>query len=214
MKIQSLFLVLYFGIGLQYSVQSQDSLSSTGLFEGKVVYQLQLLNPQKALISDEDFYNSIPNRGRSEVTLYLRGNKYRYEYPDHIEIFNPSIGQIYSQSLDTKDSGGYVPIHPMDDSVIQTTNASPETILGYSCSGVLIRAKWESKTFYFNPSQLKTQSSFWRNHNRDYWSYYFRKSANFPLLIVRKSNLGNYEMRVVKVESKKLDDSLFQTPNL
>jgi hypothetical protein len=45
------------------------ALATAGIFEGKVTYIHQILNPNKGLISDEEFFRDMPNAGKSIVTL-------------------------------------------------------------------------------------------------------------------------------------------------
>lgn len=202
----AVFSVIYSG------VNSQDSSKTFGLFEGSVLYQYQILNPNPKLISDKEFYESIPNQGKSEVMMYVKGNKYRFEYPDRIEMFSPALGQVTTHSL-KKDSISFFYVNQLDDSVKKVSKIeSRESILGHLCEGIEVKAKWETRVFYFNPSQLKTNSSFWRNHLREFYANYFSKTSNFPLLMIRKSMLGNYEIRALRINKTAVSDDLFKLP--
>jgi hypothetical protein len=195
------------------NINSQDSLSVSGLFEGKISYQYQITNPNPGLISDEEFYESTPNQGKSEFTLYVKGNRYRYEYPDRIEIFSPSMNQVSIQSLKNKDSVSYLNVNALDDSIKKVTRIQTnESVMGFSCEAIEVKAKWETRIFYYNIAQLKTNSNFWRNHQRDLLANYYAKSSNFPLLIIRKSMLGNFEIRALKIEKMSVSDDLFKLP--
>lgn len=204
------FCVLGFISGRLYA---QDSLNTSGLFEGKVTYQYQITNPNPGLISDEEFYQSMPNEGKSQFVLYLKDNRYRYEYSDRIEIYNPSMNQVAVVALKNSDSISFYPVNSVDDSIKKISKLEiTESVLGYTCNAIEVRSKWETRTFYFNANQLKSNSNLWRNHQRDFLSHYFSKSTNFPLLIRRKSMLGNYEIKALKVERIPVSSDLFKLP--
>lgn len=195
------------------SASTQDSLKVAGLFEGKILYQFQITNPNPVLISDKEFYETMPNQGISEFQMYIKGNRYRMEYPDRIEIYSPSMNQVTIVSLRKNDSTGALSVYVQDDSVKKVTKLDvKESILGYSCEAIEVKAKWETRTFYFNATQLKTNSSYWKNHQRDFYANYFSKSSNFPLLIIRKSMLGNYEARALRIERMAVSEELFKLP--
>ncbi len=190
---------------------SQDSSNTQGLFEGKVTYQYQIINPNPLLISDEEFYNSMPNRGISEVLLFIKGNKYKYEYSDHIEIYNRATNQIAFIAKNHKDSIYYAPGNVAEDSLKKTDQlTNTRTILNQSCKAIEIKAKWETKTYYYSESLLKTNPFFWKAHERDFFNTYMTKSGGyFPLLIMRKSMLGNYEMKATSFESISISEDIF-----
>lgn len=210
MRFYNLFLFATLSV-FTLCLNAQDSLRSEGLFEGKVIYQYQILNPNPALISDEEFYSSIPNRGKSEVVFYVKGNRYRWEYPERVEIYNPSGSQLVSIPKSTKDSVGFLNVALDEDSILKIDKWEwSETIMGHHCQSLSVKSKWETRVYFYNPSILKSNSQFWRNHKRDFWNHYFSRAASFPLRIRRKSMLGNYEMTAVQIERKKLEDNLFQ----
>lgn len=187
------------------------TLSSQGLFEGKVTYQIRELNPNPQLISDDEFYESLPNNGIRIMEFYIRGNKYRIEHPDRIEVYGSAGAMVQTMSKRTKDSIGLLSAQTLEDQVVKNQKISQtQTILGYPCSGMEIETKWEKRTYYVHPTQLKTNPSFWRNHQREFYHLSVAKTGNFPLLMIQKSMLGNQEIRAIKIEKMTLTDDLFQ----
>ena len=51
---------------------SQDSTNTAGIFEGKVTYIHQILNPNKGLISDEEFFRDMPNQENRSSHFILK----------------------------------------------------------------------------------------------------------------------------------------------
>ena len=190
---------------------SEDSSQvSGGLFEGKVTYIYQILNPNKLLVSDEDFYNDMPNGGRSEATLYIKGNRYRWEYSDRIETYIPKKNQIAILSKRKKDSiyyaYGNIAFEPLTS--IKKSELTKQ-LLGYELSAYEVRTKWDHRTFFYSPNALKTKKSIWRNHKYNYLGDFISKSGSFPMIIHQKSMLGNWKMTVSKIEPMPIQDSVF-----
>lgn len=191
---------------------TQDSIALPGLyFEGKITYQRVELNPNPALISDEDFYESLPNKGKSDIIYYIRGNQYRVEYKDQVEIYVPNIGTVISFTKSGKDSITRFPVHVIEDKIDKVIQSEKKIeILGKSCNSIIVKTKWETKTYFFHDGELKTNPSYWKNHAREFYHLTVAKQGNFPLGIVRESMLGGYVIRATKIEKMKLNDQIFQ----
>lgn len=210
MKKEFIFILC---IALNVFCLSQDTVKAGGLFEGRITYEYRIMNPNKNIIADEEFYSSMPDSGKSTFIMYVKGNKYRTEYPDRTEIYSPAYGQISVSSNNKNDSSGWLSVNTQEDPVIKLSVLPvEETIMGLACNSVEIISKWETKTFYYSPFALRTHPQFWKNHHRDFCSEYFSKANAFPLLIRRKSMLGNYEIHVIKIEKQELEDPLFSIP--
>ena len=205
------FFLFSFLILKTINVYSQDTAASVvKTFEGKVTYVYQILNPNSALISDEDFYRDMPNGGKSSVTLFIKGNQYRWEYEDRIEIYLPKTQQIAIYSKRNQDSVYYAYAHIAEEPM-EKIEKSPLTkrILNHDLSAYTVSTKWDTKTFFYNPHVLKTNSNYWKNHLRDYLGNFISKSSCFPLMILQKSLLGNWAMAAVKIEPEKIADDVF-----
>jgi hypothetical protein len=193
--------------------QSQDSTNVTGLFEGKVTYIHQILNPNKGLISDDEFYRDMPNGGKSIVTLFIRGNQYKWEHADRIEFFNPKLQQLAVVSKRAEDSVYVTPASFVEEKVEKIVKSSlTKKLLGYDLVAQEIHTKWDTKTFFYSPLALKTNPSFWKNHRYNHLAEMTSLGKSFPMIIHQQSLLGNWIMAASKIEAIKLEDSIFDIP--
>lgn len=198
---------------LQSQIQSQDSTSTSGLFEGKVTYIHQILNPNKALISDEDFYRDMPNAGKSIVVLYIKGNQYRWEYADKIEYYDPKNQLLTIVSKRIADSFYITPSNFVEEKIEKIVKSSlTKKLLGYELVAQEIHTKWDTKTFFYSPMALKTNPSFWKNHKYNYLSDMTAIAKAFPMIIHQQSLLGNWIMAVSKIEPMIVEESIFILP--
>lgn len=196
------------------SLLAQDSTKTTpSLFQGKITYLYQIINPNKGLISDEEFYREMPNGGKSNVVLYLRGNQYKWEYDDRIELYLPAQNQIAIYLKKKSDSIYFAPANIADELLekLEKSNLTKK-LLSYDLSAYTAYSKWDTRTFFYNPTVLKTNAAFWKNHKREYLGDFISKSGSFPMIIHQKSLLGNWIMAVTKIEPMTLTDDIFQLP--
>jgi hypothetical protein len=192
------------------SLLSQDTSSTAGLFEGKVTYIYQVLNPNKALISDEEFYRDMRNAGKSFVTLYIKANQYKWEYEDRIEFYNPKTQQLAIISKRKEDSIYYTPASFVEEKVEKIVKSNlTKTLIGYSLIAQEIHTKWDTKTFFYSSLALKTNPSFWKNHKYNHLSDMTSIGKSFPMIIHQQSLLGNWIMAATKIEDMKIDDTIF-----
>jgi len=193
---------------------SQDSTNTAGIFEGKVTYIHQILNPNKGLISDEEFFRDMPNAGKSIVTLYIKANQYKWEFEDRIEYYNPKNQQLAIVSKRIQDSIYYTPASIVEEKVEKIVKSNlTKKLLGYELTAQEIQTKWDTKTFFYSPLALKTNSTFWKNHKYNYLSEMTAIAKSFPMIIHQQSLLGNWILAVSKIEPMKLEDSIFNIPN-
>ena len=193
---------------------SQDSTNVAGLFEGKVTYVHQILNPNKGLISDEEFFRDLPNAGKSIVTLYIKSNQYKWEYEDRIEYYYPKNQQIVIVSKRLQDSIYMTSATLVEEKVEKLIKSNlTKRLLGYSLSAQEIHTKWDTKTFFYSPLALKTNATFWRQHKYNYLSEMTGTAKAFPMIIHNQSLLGNWIMAVSKIEPMLLDETYFALPS-
>lgn len=189
---------------------SQDSTSRAGTFEGQVHYIHQVLNPNKALISDEEFYRDMPNKGITKATLYIRGNQYRWDYEDKIEIYTPKTHLISIISKRKKDSIYTISASQVEEPTEKIKKTEMQKrILNYDLMAYELHTKWDTRTFFYTPLALKTNPNFWKNHKYNYFADFISQSKSFPMMIHNNSLLGNWIMAASKIEEKKLDDDIF-----
>jgi len=212
-KLNRVRLIAFFVFAISV-VKAQDSTKvASAYFEGKVTYLYQILNPNNKLISDEEFYQDIPNGGKSTVILYIRGNQYRWEYEDRVEIYLPQTQQIAIYSKKKLDSVYYAPASIAEEPMIKMEKlAETKRLQHYDLTAHAVLTKWETRTYLYNPSVLKTNPNFWKNHLRNYLGNFIQKSSCFPLMIVQKSTLGNWAMAMTKIEHEKISDEVFVLP--
>lgn len=205
-----LLVILLFTI---VKLHSQDSTNTAGLFEGKVTYIHQILNPNKGLISDEEFFRDMPNAGKSMVILHIRGNQYRWEYSDRIELYNPKNQQLAMVSKRVEDSIYYTSSSFVEEKMEKMVKSNmTKKLLGYDLVAQEIHTKWDTKTFFYSPLALKTNPTFWKHHRYNHLSEMTTIGKSFPMIIHQQSLLGNWIMAVSKIEAMKLEDSIFNPP--
>jgi hypothetical protein len=196
------------------NLKSQDSTkNTTSLFEGEVTYYLQELSPNEKLISDKDFFRDTKNGGKSTVKLFIKGNQYKWEYPDRIEIYLADKHQIAIFPKNLKDSIFYAPASIADEPMLKIEKSNlAKRISNYDLTAYVVTTKWDVRTFFYNPTALKTNPSFWKNHQRDYLGNFIQKSSCFPLMIHQKSLFGTWILAMTTIESKKLSAEDFALP--
>ena len=193
---------------------SQDSTTTVELFEGKVTYIHQILSPNKGLISEEEFFRDMPNAGKSIVTLYVKANQYKWEYENRIEYYIPKNQQLAIVSKRIQDSVYYTPASMVEEKIEKIVKSNlTKKLLGYELTAQEIHTKWDTKTFFYSPLALKTNSTFWRNHKYNYLSEMTAIAMAFPMIIHHQSLLGNWILAVSKIETMKLDDTVFNITN-
>lgn len=206
--------ILFFGVFFCLEpLIAQDTASLPGLFEGKVTYMYQILNPNKALLSDEEFYRDIPNGGKSLVTLYIKSNQYRWEYEDRIEFYSPKNQQLSIISKRKEDSIYSISASYVEEKIEKIEKSSlTKKLLGYDLVAQEIHTKWYTRTFFYSPLALKSNPSFWKNHKYNHLAEITSVAKAFPLIIHHQSLLGNWIMAAIKIEPEIIDESIFTLP--
>lgn len=200
---------------IHYSLSfSQDSAKvNTALFEGVVTYNMQELSPNENLISDKEFFKDSKNGAKSTVKLYIKGNQYKWEYPERVEIYLPSKNQIAIYPKDGSDSIYYAYASIAEEPLVKIEKSNlSKRLQNYDLTAYVVHTKWDQRTLFYNPTALKTNPGFWKNHNREYLSNFIQKSSCFPLMIHQKSLFGTWVMIMSSIESKKLTEEEFNLP--
>jgi hypothetical protein len=181
-------------------------------FEGILTFQKQLKNPNKLLITDEEFYRDIPNGGKSIAYLYIKGNRYKWIYEDQIEVYHPNGNKVCIKHLKKdKDTFYCLPTHLEEDKPNHFEKMTQKSqVLGQSCQVFAFKNLFEKRIFHFNPVSQKTNGAAWLNHHKDFWGTFLSKSNSFPLKIEVSGMMHQYSLTCIKIEKKSLTDKDFQ----
>jgi hypothetical protein len=203
---------------LKDSVKKSDTLSKsiktkTPIFEGIITYQKKLLNPNPLLISDDEFYQTVENKGISKVQVFVKGNKYKMVSKEYISIFDPIGYRVCTKDLiKEKDTFYCLPANLPEDKVQKIEPCGQKvTILDKACLCFLVKSPFSTKTVFYNAETLKTSPGFWSNHFKEDWGPILQRTGAFPLKMTTKSSFGNEEWEVIKIETKtlSLEDFIF-----
>jgi hypothetical protein len=181
-------------------------------FEGVLTFQKQLKNPNKLLITDEEFYRDIPNGGKSIAYLYIKGNRYKWIYEDQIEVYHQNGNKVCIKHLKKdKDTFYCLPTHLEEDKPNHFEKMIQKSqVLGQTCHVFAFKNLFEKRIFHFNPISQKTNGSLWANHHKDFFGSFLFKSNSFPLKIEVSGMMHQYSLTCIKIDKKTLNDKDFQ----
>lgn len=200
------------------SIKKSDTLSKsikakTPVFEGIITCQKRILNPNPILISDDEFYQTVENKGVSKVIVFVKGNKYKMVSKEYISIFDPIGYRVCTKDLiKEKDTFYCLPANLPEDKVQKIEPCVQKaTILDKACLCFLVKSPFSTKTVFYNAETLKTSPGFWANHFKEDWGPILQRAGAFPLKTITKSSFGNEEWEVIKIETKtlSLEDFIF-----
>jgi hypothetical protein len=202
---------------LKDSIKKSDTISKSiktkmPVFEGIITYQKKLLNPNPLLISDDEFYQTVENKGISKVKVFVKGNKYKMVSKEYISIFDPIGYRVCTKDLiKEKDTFYCLPANLPEDKVQKIEPCGQKaTILDKACLCFLVKSPFSTKTVFYNSERIKTSPGFWANHFKDDWGPILQRAGAFPLKIITKSSFGNEEREVIKIEAKTLSAEDFE----
>lgn len=204
-------ITVFVGFLIFINSNGQTNPPST-LFEGVITYEYQIKNPNSKLISDEEFYRELPNKGKSVYKMYIKGNQYRIDYPNRTEVYQPSSRRVMIYPNDkNEDSFHFVQADLVEDKMEKIEiSDKKENVLSYSCSSIVTKNKWDLKTFFYNSQVLKASPSQWKSHLKDDLGPFIAMSSCFPLKIEGKGPFGNYTIKAIRIENKVLTKEIFE----
>lgn len=190
----------------------KNNKTKVSFFEGIVTYQKKILNPSPALISDEDFYQTVSNKGVSTFQVFIKGNRYKIQNNEYISIFDPMGYRVCTKDLiKEKDTFYCLPANLPEDKVQKIETSSQKAIiLDKPCISFVVKSPFSTKTIFYNNEVLKTSPIHWANHFKDDWGPILQKAGSFPLKIITKSSFGNEEWEAIKIETKTLGSKDFE----
>lgn len=188
------------------------SKSKTPIFEGIITYQKRILNPNPILISDEEFYQTVENKGVSKILFYIKGNRYKIVSNETISIFDPQGYRVCIKDIiKDKDTFYCLPANLPEDKTQKIETSSQKTnVLDKNCSSFLVKSPFATRTIFYNSESLKMNSSFWFNHYKEDWGPIIQRANALPLKIITKSSFGNEEWEAIKIEAKTLSAGDFE----
>ncbi len=141
------------------------------------------------------FYKTVHNGELKSVMLY-RGDEnkiYRYnEVPDTIIWMDASRDTLSRISEPTVEN-------------------SSEVILGLKCKKITVKSKLGTTTYFFSNTYSINPNDF-KNHHLEYWDFYTSTAKSVPLKIIFEGEEIGFTSTAVKVESMKLETSVFKIP--
>ena len=162
-----------------------------------------------------EFYINKQSKGGFRKECKICKNKVQKNWElknkeNRIEYYNPKNQQLAIVSKRIQDSVYYTPASIVEDKIEKIVKSNlTKKLLGYELTAQEIHTKWDTKTFFYSPLALKTNSTFWRNHKYNYLSEMTAIAMAFPMIIHHQSLLGNWILAVSKIEPMKLDDTVF-----
>ncbi len=190
----------------------KTSKSKTPIFEGIITYQKRILNPNPILISDDEFYQTVENKGVSKILFYIKGNRYKIVSTETISTFDPQGYRVCIKDLiKDKDTFYCLPANLPEDKTQKIELSSQKAvILEKNCSSLLVKSPFATRTIFYNNETLKVNTSFWQNHYKDDWGPIIQRANALPLKIITKSSFGNEEWEAIKIEAKTLSAMDFE----
>ena len=190
----------------------KTSKSKTPIFEGIITYQKRILNPNPILISDDEFYQTLENKGVSKILFYIKGNRYKIVSTETISTFDPQGYRVCIKDLiKDKDTFYCLPANLPEDKTQKIELSSQKAvILEKNCSSLLVKSPFATRTIFYNNETLKVNTSFWQNHYKDDWGPIIQRANALPLKIITKSSFGNEEWEAIKIEAKTLSAMDFE----
>ncbi|KGG50992.1 hypothetical protein DI09_500p10, partial [Mitosporidium daphniae] len=131
----------------------KTSKSKTPIFEGIITYQKRILNPNPILISDEEFYQTVENKG----------NRYKIVSNETISIFDPQGYRVCIKDIiKDKDTFYCLPANlPEDKNQKIETSSQKINVLDKNCSSFLVKSPFATRTIFYNSETLKVNTSLW-----------------------------------------------------
>jgi hypothetical protein len=214
--------------GLMVFGQNQDSLLqhkkdsiawTKKSFEGEIIYEIQVLNPNQNIISDEEFYYELPNRGKSFVVMLVKNGSYKMTTGDWVTLYDGAQGKIFTyKKINPTDSirhdtANYTdPKEPKDKLLSILPLSQTKSVMDHICRSIETKNMWGSKRYYFNDQLLKINPELFKNHFFDDLYPYLNLSKALPLEVETNSTLGKSRMTAIQITEKKIDDIEFRMP--
>jgi hypothetical protein len=196
------------------------SVVSAQSFEGVIVYQTKLYNPDTQNISDSVWNSSILEElgldGSMKQTYYYKKSNYLIEIETKktsgYQLFVPRRSMIYSWERNS-DTAVAVNAAKSIDIVREVKELEgTETIAGVLCRKLLITTNFGEIIVWYNPDYLVTDPFLFREHHYNQWETILSHTRAIPFRIEQKNGMLHAVQTLVSFESKAINDSKFNLP--
>lgn len=180
-------------------------------FEGKVVYKLEVKNPNPNIVPDSIWDARVKDRISYQKYYYKKSRYKSITDKKAIQIYDPKEKSLINYSIENDTS--YVNTLPADKSIDPVKSIKREDtdvkILGYKCKKLIVKGKLTETTYYYSPD-LEIPSKNFKGHNYGNWYQYLKETNALPLKIITKSSFVFMEMTATEVIPMKLKNSEFE----
>ncbi|MCH2032050.1 MAG: DUF4412 domain-containing protein [Tenacibaculum sp.] len=200
MKIKFLSFILLLVVN---SIVAQKS------FEGVITYKLSF-HDKTGEMSDEEAAQFMG----SEQVYYIKGNKYKSVMNGMLSMSQYYTGKdsIYTR-MATGNNLMYLKSDEQKEEVLSMKEKkSAAKIMGKNCDLLDITTN-EGTTQYYFTSDFKVNSEDYKNHKYGLWYYCLDKAnGSLPVKLIMDTEELKLTIEAVKVETKELDDAIFELP--
>jgi hypothetical protein len=178
-------------------------------FEGIIKYAVSFNSES---ISNQDL---IDYYGDTAI-VYIKAGKYKIVYPNATvmqTIYNDEKNLYYTQ-IKGLDSLLYIEANnAVTKYKVSASEKSDTTIFGYHCSYIQVISKENSISLYF-AQDLPLMYKRFKKHKIGGYNKIIRKTKSTYLIAITSNKYFTSTSVAISIEWKKLDDSIFETPDL
>ncbi|MFY0628951.1 MAG: DUF4412 domain-containing protein [Flavobacteriaceae bacterium] len=189
----------------QFTLQAQKN------FEGVIKFKVDFKD-KTGEMTKEQIEEYIGN----EQTYYLKKGRYKSEMNGSLKVTTYYNGNdTLFMKTSTINSLMYTLVTNEDEKVLSYKFSDvTETIAGVKCKLVIVKTNKGTHKYYYS-KDVRIKPKFYKKHKAGLWSY-FMKITKGGISIRSIADLdGSYNsIEAVSIERKKLDDSIFDRPNL
>lgn len=181
-------------------------------FEGVITYSISARSKNYNAFSDDEIQSYF---GDSVIVYYKKGKlRMTFNGKDLNEVYyfsDSNIEYTLRNGIDTLFYGDCS--QAIDKFEKLTTFDTPEKLLGLECKGVEITSDISTRTYLYSENHFINPKYFENYHAGNSDKYYANAQAPF-LSYVYDGTAFQTSYRVIKLESKQLDDHIFELPSL
>ena len=198
--------ILIFSLSSTYCIYAQN-----GDFEGSIEYSIRQVAKNEQI--DITLYE---NAFGTSYTSFIKKGSYKQVYKsastiDWLVYDNNSNRYYFKQP--NKDTIYFTDCSKEPDKYIVKETTLEETILGYTCHSLEVSSSEQKQTIFYAP-ELKLNPDYFAQHKCYAYNLIAKycKSVYLKYILETESVIATYE--ATKINKHKLDDSIFQLPDL
>ncbi|MGC1392430.1 MAG: hypothetical protein WA816_15445 [Bacteroidales bacterium] len=192
------------------TIFSNSCKIQTNNFEGIIKYSISVKSLDSTLKQSIDYYGD-------SVIVYFKDGHYKQEYPNAkniSETFYDNNSKRYYISYHGKDTLYYFDASRTTSKYLFTKIQKPDTILlGFNCKLASVTGQNVTRIFYYAPDLTVSAQSF-KNHKYGGYDIFSQNTKSVYLAEITQYRSIIYYFIAYKIEKRKLDDSVFNLPNL